>query len=160
MIEHAAPAAASPPSRKTLHETGAAQVRATYEQVGGNISETSRRLGISRNTVYRLLKRRRADPAELAGLPRAPRSVERRMDLRFCVAPMMDWTDRHCRAFHRTLSRRARLYTEMVTTGAVLHGRPSLIAFDAAEHPVAVQARRQSSGRTRARGENLRRARL
>ena len=61
------------------------------------------------------------------------------MDLRFCVAPMMDWTDRHCRAFHRTLSRRARLYTEMVTTGAVLHGRPSLIAFDAVEHPVAVQ---------------------
>ena len=61
------------------------------------------------------------------------------MDLRFCVAPMMDWTDRHCRAFHRALSRQARLYTEMVTTGAVLHGRPSLIAFDAAEHPVAVQ---------------------
>ena len=59
---------------------------------------------------------------------------------RFCVAPMMDWTDRHCRAFHRTLSRRARLYTEMVTTGAVLHGdRVRLLGFDAAEHPVAVQ---------------------
>ena len=58
---------------------------------------------------------------------------------RFLVAPMMDWTDRHCRAFHRTLSRRARLYTEMVTTGAVLHGRSSLIAFDPVEHPVAVQ---------------------
>jgi tRNA-dihydrouridine synthase A len=62
------------------------------------------------------------------------------MDLRFCVAPMMDWTDRHCRAFHRVLSRRARLYTEMVTTGAVLHGdRERLLGFDAAEHPVAVQ---------------------
>ncbi len=59
---------------------------------------------------------------------------------RFCVAPMMDWTDRHCRAFHRVLSQRARLYTEMVTTGAVLHGnRERLIGFDPAEHPVAVQ---------------------
>ena len=59
---------------------------------------------------------------------------------RFSVAPMMDWTDRHCRAFHRTLTRRARLYTEMVTTGAVLHGpRERLIGFDPAEHPVAIQ---------------------
>ncbi|MEH3145194.1 MAG: tRNA dihydrouridine(20/20a) synthase DusA [Methylobacterium frigidaeris] len=59
---------------------------------------------------------------------------------RFSVAPMMDWTDRHCRAFHRVLSRRARLYTEMVTTGAVLHGpRERLLGFDAAEHPVALQ---------------------
>ncbi|GJD47957.1 tRNA-dihydrouridine(20/20a) synthase [Methylobacterium crusticola] len=59
---------------------------------------------------------------------------------RFSVAPMMDWTDRHCRAFHRTLSRRARLYTEMVTTGAVLHGpRERLLGFDPAEHPVALQ---------------------
>jgi tRNA-dihydrouridine synthase A len=56
------------------------------------------------------------------------------------VAPMMDWTDRHCRAFHRTLSRRARLYTEMVTTGAVLHGdRERLLGFDPCEHPVALQ---------------------
>ncbi|NEU13446.1 tRNA dihydrouridine(20/20a) synthase DusA [Methylobacterium sp. BTF04] len=56
------------------------------------------------------------------------------------VAPMMDWTDRYCRAFHRTLSRRARLYTEMVTTGAVIHGpRERLLGFDAREHPVAVQ---------------------
>jgi tRNA-dihydrouridine synthase A len=53
---------------------------------------------------------------------------------------MMDWTDRHCRYFHRLLSRRARLYTEMVTTAAVLHGqRDRLLGFDAAEHPVAVQ---------------------
>ena len=44
------------------------------------------------------------------------------MDRRFCVAPMMDWTDRHCRFFHRLLTRRALIYTEMVTTGAVLHG--------------------------------------
>ncbi|MCJ2056000.1 tRNA dihydrouridine(20/20a) synthase DusA [Methylobacterium sp. J-048] len=53
---------------------------------------------------------------------------------------MMDWTDRHCRAFHRTLSARARLYTEMVTTGAVLHGpRERLLGFSEMEHPVAVQ---------------------
>ena len=59
---------------------------------------------------------------------------------RLCIAPMMDWTDRHCRAFHRTLTRHARLYTEMVTTGAVLHGdRQRLIGFDALEHPVALQ---------------------
>ncbi|MCJ2044668.1 tRNA dihydrouridine(20/20a) synthase DusA [Methylobacterium sp. J-078] len=53
---------------------------------------------------------------------------------------MMDWTDRYCRAFHRTLSRRARLYTEMVTTGAVIHGpRDRLLGFADIEHPVAVQ---------------------
>ena len=59
---------------------------------------------------------------------------------RFCVAPMMDWTDRHCRAFHRLLSRRARLYTEMITTGALLHGDlRRLLDFDPREHPVALQ---------------------
>ena len=59
---------------------------------------------------------------------------------RFSVAPMMDWTDRHCRAFHRVMTRRARLYTEMVTTGAVIHGpRERLLGFSEAEHPVAVQ---------------------
>jgi tRNA-dihydrouridine synthase A len=59
---------------------------------------------------------------------------------RFSVAPMMDWTDRHCRAFHRLLTRRARLYTEMVTADAVVFGpRERLIGFDAAEHPVALQ---------------------
>jgi len=53
---------------------------------------------------------------------------------------MMDWTDRHCRVFHRILSRRARLYTEMVTTGAVLHGdREKLLGFSPSEHPVALQ---------------------
>ncbi len=62
------------------------------------------------------------------------------MSHRFCVAPMMDWTDRHCRAFHRTLTRRARLYTEMVTADAVIHGdRERLIGFDTVEHPVALQ---------------------
>jgi len=60
--------------------------------------------------------------------------------IRFSVAPMMDWTDRHCRVFHRLLSRRARLYTEMLTTGAIIHGdRQRLLGFDASEHPVALQ---------------------
>ena len=59
---------------------------------------------------------------------------------RFCIAPMMEWTDRHCRFFHRLLTRRALLYTEMLTTGAVLHGdRARLLRHDPAEHPVALQ---------------------
>ena len=62
------------------------------------------------------------------------------MTWKFSVAPMMDWTDRHCRVFHRLMSRRARLYTEMLTTGAVIHGdRSRLLGFDASEHPVALQ---------------------
>ena len=61
-------------------------------------------------------------------------------DFLFSVAPMMDWTDRHCRVFHRMMTRRARLYTEMITTGAILHGdRRRLLGFDASEHPVALQ---------------------
>ncbi|MCV0413775.1 MAG: tRNA dihydrouridine(20/20a) synthase DusA [Brevundimonas sp.] len=61
-------------------------------------------------------------------------------DRRLAIAPMMDWTDRHCRAFHRALTARALLYTEMVTAPAVLHGdRERLLGFDAAEHPVALQ---------------------
>ncbi|MDT3687298.1 MAG: tRNA dihydrouridine(20/20a) synthase DusA [Pseudorhodoplanes sp.] len=56
------------------------------------------------------------------------------------IAPMMEWTDKHCRFFHRLLTRRALLYTEMVTTGAVLFGpRDRLLGFDAEEHPVALQ---------------------
>jgi tRNA-dihydrouridine synthase A len=59
---------------------------------------------------------------------------------RFSVAPMMDWTDRHCRYFHRLLTRRTLIYTEMITTGAVIHGdRKRLLAYDPAEHPVALQ---------------------
>jgi tRNA-dihydrouridine synthase A len=62
------------------------------------------------------------------------------LDHRFAIAPMMDWTDRHCRVFHRLMTRRARLYTEMLTTGAIIHGdRRRLLGFDASEHPVALQ---------------------
>ena len=59
---------------------------------------------------------------------------------RLSVAPMMDWTDRHCRYFHRLLTRRTRLYTEMVTTGALLHGDvPRHLDFNPEEHPLALQ---------------------
>src|SRR4249919_1354228 len=59
---------------------------------------------------------------------------------KFCVAPMMEWTDRHCRFFHRLLTRRALLYTEMLTTAAILRGdKERLLGFDTAEHPVALQ---------------------
>src|SRR6476620_969714 len=59
---------------------------------------------------------------------------------KFSVAPMMEWTDRRCWFFHRLLTRRALLYTEMLTTGAVLHGdRARLLRFDPSEHPVALQ---------------------
>ena len=60
--------------------------------------------------------------------------------LRLSVAPMMDWTDTHCRAFHRVLAPHARLYTEMVHSNAVIHGdRARLLALDPSEHPVALQ---------------------
>ena len=62
------------------------------------------------------------------------------LNRRFAVAPMMEWTDRHCRFFHRLLTHRALLYTEMLTTGAVLHGdRARLLRYDPAEHPLALQ---------------------
>jgi len=67
-------------------------------------------------------------------------SPDYRSPWRLSVAPMMDWTDRHCRIFHRLLTKRARLYTEMVTTGALLHGDvPRHLDFDAVEHPLALQ---------------------
>ncbi|WP_245299931.1 tRNA dihydrouridine(20/20a) synthase DusA [Methylocystis bryophila] len=60
--------------------------------------------------------------------------------MRFSVAPMMDWTDRHCRYLHRLMTRRARLYTEMLTTGAVIFGdRERLLGFDPFERPLALQ---------------------
>ncbi len=69
-----------------------------------------------------------------------PDNTQPAVDRRFCVAPMLDWTDRHCRYFHRLLSQHALLYTEMVTTGAILHGDAQrLLQFDPAEHPVALQ---------------------
>jgi tRNA-dihydrouridine synthase A len=69
--------------------------------------------------------------------PRRPYVLE---GIRLCVAPMMDWTDRHCRAFHRLLAPGARLYTEMVHANAVIHGdRERLLGFDGSEQPLALQ---------------------
>jgi tRNA-dihydrouridine synthase A len=59
---------------------------------------------------------------------------------KFCIAPMMDWTDRHCRVFHRQLTRRALLYSEMATADAVIHGDLArLLGFSPEEHPIALQ---------------------
>ena len=58
---------------------------------------------------------------------------------RFSVAPMLNWTDRHCRYFHRLLSRKALLYTEMVTTGAIIYGKGDYLAYSEEEHPLALQ---------------------
>ncbi|HSG51953.1 MAG TPA: tRNA dihydrouridine(20/20a) synthase DusA [Rheinheimera sp.] len=66
-------------------------------------------------------------------------SGESVMDHRFSVAPMLDWTDKHCRYFHRLLSQHAVLYTEMVTTGAILHGSGDYLDFNQQEHPVVLQ---------------------
>jgi len=75
-------------------------------------------------------------PQNLSPVPRG----DSRLDHGLCVAPMMDWTDRHCRYFHRLLATSALLYTEMVTTGAVLHGdREKLLGFNPEEHPLALQ---------------------
>lgn len=69
-----------------------------------------------------------------------PRTSDVDFPWRLSVAPMLDWTDRHCRRFHRLLTRRTRLYTEMVTTGALLHGDLARhLDFDAMEHPLALQ---------------------
>ncbi|KHT41701.1 tRNA dihydrouridine(20/20a) synthase DusA [Vibrio sinaloensis] len=58
---------------------------------------------------------------------------------RFSIAPMLDWTDRHCRYFHRLLTNETLLYTEMVTTGAIIHGKGDFLAYNEEEHPVALQ---------------------
>ena len=72
--------------------------------------------------------------------PDSPLKASEAKPMRVSVAPMMDWTDRHCRYFHRLMSRHALLYTEMVTTGALVHGDvPRHLRFNAEEHPVALQ---------------------
>ncbi len=66
--------------------------------------------------------------------------MDRFQSYRLSVAPMMDWTDRHCRVFHRLMTRETLLYSEMVPAGAIVHGdRERFLAFDASEHPVALQ---------------------
>lgn len=69
-----------------------------------------------------------------------PDNYRNRARYPFSVAPMMDWTDRHCRFFHRLISQHALLYTEMVTTGALIHGdHQRFLSFNAAENPLAFQ---------------------
>jgi tRNA-dihydrouridine synthase A len=58
---------------------------------------------------------------------------------RFSIAPMLDWTDRHCRYFHRLMTSQTLLYTEMITTGAIIHGRGDYLAYNQEEHPVSLQ---------------------
>ena len=83
-------------------------------------------------------------PAARAYIGRMPQAYR----ARFSIAPMMDWTDRRCRSFHRLLTRRARLYTEMATADAVLFGpRERLIGFDEAQHPLALQLGGSDPGR-------------
>nr|VFJ50853.1 MAG: tRNA-U16,U17-dihydrouridine synthase [Candidatus Kentron sp. DK] len=80
-------------------------------------------------------------PEAYPGLGNLGGKVENReRDLRLCVAPMLDWTDRHERFFLRLITRHALLYTEMITTGALLYGdRTRFLGYDPAEHPVAAQ---------------------
>ena len=115
---------------------------------------------------HRMGKRRfRPRPCVLGGRsPDACRANDcENMKYRFSIAPMMEWTDRHCRFFHRLLTRRALLYTEMITTGAVLHGdRARLLAFDPGRASGCAPTRRLGSPATCAmrahrRGPRLRR---
>jgi tRNA-dihydrouridine synthase A len=78
-------------------------------------------------------------PQELTPQEVTPQGLDPRA-WRACVAPMLDWTDRHCRYFHRQLSQHARLYTEMLTTGALIHGQMHrFLEYNEQEHPVALQ---------------------
>ena len=89
------------------------------------------------------------------------RLAHRRGRLRLSVAPMMDWTDTHCRVFHRLLAPHARLYTEMVHANAVIHGdRTRLLAMDPVEHPVALQLGGSEPDAARASRAHRRRTRL
>jgi tRNA-dihydrouridine synthase A len=63
----------------------------------------------------------------------------RMLSHKFSVAPMLDWTDKHCRFFHRLMTRHAVLYTEMITTGALFHGKGDYLAFKEQEHPLVLQ---------------------
>ena len=80
------------------------------------------------------------DQFRIAGMAEQSQTPPGSIDRRLSVAPMMDWTDRHCRYFHRLLSADALLYTEMVTTGALIHGdREKHLVYNEEEHPLALQ---------------------
>ena len=80
--------------------------------------------------------------SDIADSPLKPQGAAKKMDRRFCTAPMMEWSDRHCRYFWRHLSKHAVLYTEMVTTGAIIHGQGGperFLDYNSIEHPIALQ---------------------
>jgi tRNA-dihydrouridine synthase A len=80
------------------------------------------------------------DHFRIAGMTAQPQTQPGSIERRLSVAPMLDWTDRHCRYFHRLLAPDALLYTEMVTTGALIHGdRERHLAYNEEEHPLALQ---------------------
>ena len=68
-----------------------------------------------------------------------PNSILAKNSHKLSIAPMLDWTDRHCRYFYRTMSRNTVLYTEMVTTGAILYGKGDYLGFNESEHPLVLQ---------------------
>ncbi len=68
-----------------------------------------------------------------------PENTSKYAPCRLSVAPMLDWTDRHCRYFHRLMTKETLLYTEMVTTGAIIHGKGDFLAYNEEEHPLALQ---------------------
>ncbi len=72
-------------------------------------------------------------------LPETSFISQNHIDHRFSVAPMLDWTDRHCRYFYRIMSKHAVLYTEMVTTGAIIYGKGDYLAYSQQEHPLVLQ---------------------
>ncbi len=93
-----------------------------------------------KNSAKSFLMTPNENPENTGLQPDLPRNQRATEGMRVSVAPMMDWTDRHCRYLHRLLSRHALLYTEMVTTGALMHGDvPRHLRFNAQEHPVALQ---------------------
>lgn len=111
---------------------GAAQTTATSAACNaGRTGENSRQQALNDNKTA-------ARMTETTTLPSTPPLTTQAH--RLSVAPMMDWTDRHCRYFHRLMTKRAMLYTEMVTAPAVVHGpKERLLGYDTAEHPVALQ---------------------
>jgi len=96
-------------------------------------------MGADFSPALKGVRKRHEKACENGGMS-TPNTLQNSAGWQLCVAPMIDVTDRHCRFFHRLLAPKARLYTEMITTGALLHGDVARhLDFDSAEHPVALQ---------------------
>ncbi len=95
---------------------------------------------ITAKNIHTPLVSARSRNEPVYALPDLTLTMPSSLSYKFSIAPMMDWTDRHCRMFHRSLSKHALLWSEMVTADAVIHGdRGRLIGFSEAEHPVVLQ---------------------